>query len=229
MAALRGGGHARLGGVVIGPVEVLGMPVQAPLVAAGNVALAAEAFWLGRRLRARPAAAGAAWRAFFLALSGAALLGVAKHALGADGSTTAHVVRVGSNTFLVAAVAFAQLATIESWVRRPGLRDVLAVLVLVELLVFLPGAASPGFGGAMVGAVLGLLPVLLVEVAATLRGRTERGLIVAGLTVPIPGAALWVWSPELGPVSHVDVEHALVAVALPLLYAGLRRTAREEP
>lgn len=211
-------------------IEVLGMPVRAPVTVATNLVLAAEAVWLHRRIRAstRVRRYARLWDGFVLCAGLAALLGALKHGLPPSPTGLPEAARVTSNAWMGAAVAFAQLAALERHIRGPRLRGAITVAVLVQLLLFLVVMASTsGFGVTLANAAAGLLLPLAIEWRAARRGRPGAARVAVGLAIPFGAVVLQLLEPAFGRwISHVDVEHVLLFLGLLLVQSGVTADRR---
>jgi hypothetical protein len=204
-------------------IEIGGLVVHAPVSAGTNLLLAAQCYCYHRRFRGHAEARVRAWAAFFAMMAVATLAGVIKHGFRPELSAHAFLgILWISNVTGGVSTWFAQLATIQSWASDRA-RATAGRLVTGQLVLFL--CANLLIGPEMLLLVadtaIGLLPVIVVETRAWLRGRSEGGWVAAGLTVSIGTAAVYVTQLSAGRwLNHIDIAHLLLGVSFAFIATG---------
>lgn len=210
-------------------VEV-GWTVHAPVTVGTNLVLGAQCALLGLWIRrASKGSTARRWTLFFLFMSAATLVGAIKHGQPPDtrGALWIGAVLV-SNTSGGLATASAQLATVRTWVRQRRARSWFrCFIVLQAVAVVLATALWPGFTPALINTVVGLAPVLAVEIRAAFRGRSGGRALAIGFALTALAGALFAVQTGLEPwLRPVDLAHLVMAASLVLVYVGVRERVR---
>jgi hypothetical protein len=224
-------------------VELFGLVLLQPTTCLTNLILAVECWFLAGWLRNRGTGeevSGTAWEVlvrldrgsrsprfwsrFFLYTGLASLLGIPKHGLAELLSgPPLTVVIFGSSLASGFGVMFAEWATLRRWVRSPRLRRWLLFASAGKVGAFAGFlASSHTMTPVIVNTALGLIPVMVVEGVAGLRGNRGGRWVAGGLAVSALGAPVHLL--ELGFhtwFSHDDLAHVFMMVALAMIYRGV--------
>lgn len=205
-------------------ITLAGVPVQAPVTVLTNALLTMECLAFATVLRGRRGTRGRLWTVVFLLLALGALAGVPKHGI-PHGSWEGlrHASRTVSDLGVASATTALVILAVGAHARRLWMRRCLAGLAVLQLGFFaiLTALLRPGFAIVAGNSAVALVPVTPGAVRALCAGsRSGRWILgavgtwVLSFLTYVAGVGVDAW------IDHVDVSHALVMVAVLLLYRG---------
>jgi hypothetical protein len=207
-------------------IEIAGVVIQTPVNVATNLLLTLQCVGYYRYLSRREGEWARCWALFFQMMAVATAAGVVKHGFH-------YLLGVGAFTLVLAisnvASGFsthsAQRATVTS-LAAPERRSLLQLLTTAQLAVFLAAnvAVGPDIMLLIANTAVGLIPVIVVEARAFLRGSTAGGAVAGGLTLSILGGAAYVMRFSPSPwFDCIDVAHLVMGISFELLRRGAAR------
>lgn len=206
-------------------IEVSGVTIAAPVTAGTNLLLAVQCALCAHRLRGGGSTRRTWWGGFFAAMALATLAGVPKHAFAHLLTDSVYNAILWTSSIAGgAAVYFAQRATIASRVAPLARRTVERVTeVLAVLFLGVSLAVGPEMMVLVGYTAVGLLPVIVAEAAARLRGDRCGAHVAAGLIVSMLTGLVYGFELTLGRwFNHIDLAHVLMGVSFYLILTGVR-------
>jgi hypothetical protein len=201
-------------------IELGGLTVEAPVTVATNLLLGAQCALYYVRLGRSGAPSARPWALFFLAMAIATLAGAPKHGLRHALSAEAYAgVLWVSGLGSAMSVYWAQRATFAPS-RQTSL---LTALMALQLTAFVGAclAFRPETWLVVSNTAVGLVPVMLAQLARAMRGDRGSARIAGGLTSSMLTAVVYLTGVSLDPwLDHISISHAMMGAAFALIVRG---------
>ena len=167
------------------------------------------------------------WKRFFLCICISSFLGGASHGFFQFHEGVGYkLVWLSMQFFGVAAVFFAQQATLNTVLVNSSFKAYWNIIYFIQLLLFIPAIfIFQGFLVIVVNSIIGLVPIIFIHFFDKNNLKDSR-LIASGIIILFFSGLVNALKVSIHPYfNHIDIAHVLVMFNLSVMYFGVKRKA----